>query len=107
MSKYHNRPVIIDGQRIPSKREARRWAELQLLERAGAIADLRRQVTFELIPKQKRGDRTEQPVKYIADFVYKENGEEVVEDAKGFRTREYIIKRKLMLWTYGIEIREV
>ena len=86
-----------------SKREANRYAELKLLERAGEISDLKLQVPFELIPKQP-GERS---VKYIADFVYLEGGKSVVEDVKGKKTRDYIIKRKLMLWRHGITIKEV
>ena len=74
----------------------------------GVISDLKMQVPFELIPSQKRDGKTvERPVKYIADFVYTQDGETVVEDAKGMRTKEYVIKRKLMLMRYGIRIREV
>ena len=93
-----------------SKHELRRWIELQMLLRSGRISELRRQVPFELIPAQKRDGKTvERPVKYIADFVYTENGETVVEDAKSpiTRTKDYIIKRKLLLWEFGLQIREV
>lgn len=79
-----------------------------LLERAGAIQNLRRQVKYELIPSQRiAGKVVERACTYTADFVYQENGQDVVEDTKGFKTPEYIIKRKLMLWRYGIRIREV
>ena len=76
---------------------------------AGGITDLRRQVPFTLIPSQKGADGKviEYPVKYIADFVYTENGKTVVEDVKGYKTPEYIIKRKLMLQVHGIRIKEV
>ncbi len=103
MSKYKNRKTVVDGISFDSKKEAARWRELKLLERAGAIADLRRQVRYELIRKQE-GERA---VTYIADFVYTENGETVVEDAKGVRTQAYVLKRKLMLERHGIRIREV
>jgi hypothetical protein len=103
VSKYKNRKTVVDGIVFDSQKEAARWWELKLLERAGAIADLRRQVRFELIPKQE-GERA---VTYIADFVYTENGERVVEDAKGVRTQAYVLKRKLMLERHGIRIREV
>lgn len=103
-AKYGNVRVNICGERFDSKREAARWKELQIMARAGEISDLRRQVRFELIPKQD-GERA---VSYVADFVYRDKGgNEIVEDAKGARTREYIIKRKLMLWRHGIRIREV
>ena len=107
-NKYGNKKWELDGQVFDSQHEARRYQELRWLLRMGLISDLRRQVEYELIPSQKRGGKVvERPVKYIADFVYTENGEEVVEDAKGMRTKEYVIKRKLMLWQYGIQIREV
>ena len=108
MSKYGNRITILDGQQFDSAKEARRFAELRLLERAGQIQNLQRQVPFVLIPKQERNGKViERPCVYKADFVYTENGEEVVEDTKGVKTKEYIIKRKLMLWQFGIQIREV
>lgn len=108
MSKYGNKKTIIDGISFDSQKEATRWSELRLLERAGEIQNLQRQVPFVLIPKQVRDGKTiERPVVYKADFVYTEKGEEVVEDTKGVKTKEYILKRKLMLWQYGIQIKEV
>ena len=108
MNKFGNRKTLINGITFDSRREAKRYAELVLLLRAGQISNLRRQVPFELLPSQKRNGKViERPVKYVADFVYIENGQEVVEDAKGLRTKEYILKRKLMLWQYGIQIKEV
>lgn len=85
-----------------SKREAARAQELALLQHIGEITDLEYQVEYELIPKQE-GERA---VKYRADFRYRENGAVVVEDCKGFKTPEYILKRKLMKWVHGITIRE-
>ena len=110
--KYGNhKTVSFDGKNIDSKREDRRWFELNMLLRSGSIKDLRRQVPFELIPAQRdnAGKVIERAVKYIADFVYFDisTGETVVEDAKGFKTRDYIIKRKLMLKVHGIRIKEV
>ena len=104
-----------------SIKESRRYGELTMLERAGKITDLRTQVKYVLIPAQRepdimgpRGGRKpgkliEHECSYVADFVYHDlaTGETVVEDTKGFRTKEYIIKRKLMLWVHGIKIREV
>lgn len=107
-SKYGNRKVTVDGLTFDSAKEARRWKELCLLERAGAISDLQWQVKYELLPSQRVGGKVvERPVIYIADFAYTEDGQTVVEDAKGMRTKEYIIKRKLMLYIHGIQIREV
>lgn len=103
MTKYGARKTVVDGITFDSKREARRYVELRLLQRAGEISELELQKRYELIPKQGK----ERPVYYTADFVYKDkNGETVVEDAKGCRTRDYIIRRKLMLWRYGIKVRE-
>lgn len=119
MSKYHSKKITIDGNTFDSRKEYRRFCELSLLLKAGAITDLHRQVEFELIPTQrepdtigvrggvKRGKVIELAVKYVADFVYTENGKVIVEDTKGFKTKDYIIKRKLMLWVHGIKIREV
>ena len=108
--KYHNRKTIVNGHTFDSKKEANRYSELLLLERAGAIHDLRTQVKNVLIPSQRSketGKVIERECSYKADFVYTEGGETVVEDVKGFRTKEYIIKRKLMLHVYGIRIREI
>lgn len=110
MNKYHNRKTEIDGVTYDSAKEARRGAELRMMERAGVISDLCAQVRYTLIPSQKRsGKVVERPVYYVADFVYTENGETVVEDVKSpaTRTREYIIKRKLLLWEYGLQVKEV
>ena len=109
MNKYRNQKVTVDGITFDSRKEATRWAELKLLERAGMISFLERQAKYVLVPKQVRdGKVVERPVVYRADFAYKdENGNDVVEDVKGLRTKEYIIKRKLMLWEYGIEVKEV
>ena len=105
-AKYGNRKITIDGQTFDSRKEYRRYAELRLLEQAGVITDLRRQVRFALLPAQHVGGRTERAVSYIADFVYQTDGMTVVEDTKGVRTKEYILKRKLMLYRYGIAIKE-
>ncbi|MDO4649191.1 MAG: DUF1064 domain-containing protein [Eubacteriales bacterium] len=124
MSKYHSKKTVIDGITFDSRKEARRYRELSLLERAGAISDLERQVKFVLIPAQrevskerytrgakkgefKPGKLLERECSYVADFRYTENGQVIVEDTKGFRTPEYILKRKLMLYKYGIQIKEV
>ena len=122
--KYGNTKITVDGIQFDSKREAARYQELKLLERAGVISFLQRQAKFQLIPDQhapsnavytkgpRKGQRTpgkllEHECSYIADFCYIRNGETVVEDAKGYRTEVYRIKKKLMLERYGIQIREV
>lgn len=108
LAKYGNKQTPYEGVMFDSKIEANRFAELRYLLRAGMISNLRRQVPYELIPSQRvDGKVVERPVKYIADFVYTENGREVVEDVKGVRTDVYVIKRKLMLQKYGIQIREI
>lgn len=107
MSKYHSTPTEVNGIRFDSKREANRWAELRILERAGKIQKLKRQVKYLLIPSQYRdGKCIEREASYIADFVYVKDGHLVVEDCKGFRTPEYKLKRKLMLERYDIRLVE-
>lgn len=124
-TKYNATKCLVDGIEFASKREANRYLELRLLERAGEISDLRLQVDFELIPNQyateKRYGKNGKPLKdkevllerkvvYRADFVYTDkDGKTVVEDTKSIATRtpEYIIKRKLMLYRHGIQIIEI
>ena len=106
--KYRNIKVKTAEGQFDSKKEFERWNELKLMEDAGVISDLKRQVKYTLVPPQEaENGRKERAVVYIADFVYKEAGKPVVEDAKGVKTRDYIIKRKLMLYIYGIAIQEV
>ena len=123
--KYHNiKTKTFDGIEFDSRKEARRWNELKLLERAKEISNLQRQVKYVLIPAQyettlrysKKGDRlkdgtklVEREVAYIADFVYTDmkTGKTVVEDTKGVKTKDYIIKRKLMLYLHQIRIKEI
>lgn len=108
MAKYGNRKIVRDGIEFDSIKECQRYCELKLMQRAGVISDLQLQVPFELIPAQRiDGKVVERAVNYIADFVYTQNGQTVVEDTKGMRTKEYIIKRKLMLYVHGIRIVEV
>lgn len=118
-SKYKAQKTSINGITFDSKKEAGRYQELCVLEKAGIIRNLRLQVKYVLIPAQrepdtigprggrKQGKLIEHEVSYIADFVYEENGQTVVEDTKGVKTPEYIIKRKLMLWVHGIRVKEV
>lgn len=118
-SKYGNRKIERDGEVFDSVKEYRRYCELRLLERAGAITGLLRQVPFELIPAQretatigkrggiKPGKVIERAVVYVADFTYHQDGKFIVEDTKGVKTKDYIIKRKLLLYAYGIRIKEV
>ena len=103
-NKYGARKITApDGQVFDSVKEYHRWGELKILQRAGIISDLKRQVKYELIPKQE-GERA---CHYVADFVYiNDKGETVVEDAKGFKTEVFRLKKKLMLWVHGIKIKE-
>lgn len=109
-NKYRAEKVIVDGKTFDSRKEARRYRELLLLQKAGAIRDIECQKRYRLIPTQRKdGKVVERPVDYVADFVYIDTatGQLVVEDTKGFKTKDYIIKRKLMLERYGVQIREV
>lgn len=109
MNKYHNEPIIIDGIRFQSKKEGQRWQELRLLQRAGEIDNLQRQVPFVICPQCKtRTGKNQMARKYVADFVYTDKtGRLVVEDAKGVKTDVYKLKKALMLYFHGIEIQEV
>ena len=111
MRKYGNTQVTVGGIVFDSQKEAYRWCELQMLERGKAIRDLQRQGPYQLMPNQRdeNGQLIERAVKYVADFVYTDckTGRMVVEDTKGMKTKDYIIKRKLMLYIHGIRIREV
>ena len=107
-SKYKNKKTVCGGITFDSMAEAKRYEYLSLLERTGHISGLTMQVEFVLIPKQaKEGGGCERAVKYKADFVYVANKIVVIEDVKGFKTKDYIIKRKLMLEKHGITVREI
>lgn len=120
-SKYHNKKVEYDGITFDSKKEKNRYVALKLLQQSGEISDLRLQVPFELIPaiyedeivrlktKTKVVKKcVQKSVKYVADFVYKDHhGYEIVEDSKGLRTKEYVLKKKMMRAFFGIEIKDV
>lgn len=110
LSKYHARKTEVDGITFDSRKEANRWTELRLMEKAGMIRNLERQKRYELTPAQRdpeTGKVIERASYYVADFVYEdEDGNTVVEDSKGLRTDVYILKRKIMLARYGIRIKE-
>lgn len=102
--KYHN--VKTAG--YDSKKESKRAQELKLLERAGKISELKEQVKFDLIPDQYiDGKCVERACTYTADFVYIEDGKLVVEDCKGMRTQQYVVRRKIMLWVHKIRVIEI
>lgn len=123
-NKYGNKKCELDGITFDSKKEMRRYSELKLLERAGQISDLKIQVPFLLLPDQyepssevytrgekkgmpKPGKLIEKSCQYIADFTYIDRGGNyIVEDVKGKKTKEYMIKRKLMLYFHGVRIKE-
>ena len=119
-NKYKNTKITVNGILFDSKREAARYCELLILEQAGKITELRRQVKYTLIPAQyepdtigPRGGRIkgkliEREAAYYADFVYlDETDQTVVEDTKGMRTPDYVLKRKMMLYIFGIRVREI
>lgn len=105
-SKYHARKTCVDGITFDSKREADRYLVLKGMEEDGAIEDLRRQVRYELVPAFDVDGKHYRSVSYVADFVYVDGGEEIVEDVKGMRTDVYKLKSKLFAKRYGINIRE-
>ena len=109
MSKYGNKKTQWAGKTFDSKREAERYAELVMLQKAGEISDLKRQVPFELFPtvRDSDGKVLQRSLKYVADFTYRQkDGSLVVEDVKGYKTQVYQIKKKLMLWQLGIRVVE-
>lgn len=110
-NKYRNKPKVINGERYDSIKEANRHGELKMLEKAGKIERIERQVPFLLLPQKKRSDgRTEREVFYYADFVYYDNERQclVVEDVKSRATvtKDYVLKRKLMLSVHNISVME-
>lgn len=106
-NKYKNKKVVIDNILFDSKREANYYTKLKILKDAGKISGLRLQEKFVLQPSFKLNGKTYKAITYVADFVYKENGQVHVVDTKGYRTQVYKIKKKLFMKKYGIEIEEV
>lgn len=104
--KYHARKTTVDGITFDSRKEADRYLVLKGMEEDGLIEDLRRQVRYELVPAFDVDGRHYRPVCYVADFVYVEDGQEVVEDVKGMRTDTYRLKSKLFAYRYGVSIKE-
>lgn len=103
-SKYNAKPIFVGAERFDSRKEYRRYCDLVALEKAGLISNLRRQVKFVLVPASG-GQRA---VVYVADFVYTDkDGNTIVEDTKGYRTRVYAIKKKLMKHMLGLTITEI
>lgn len=122
-NKYHARKAVVDGITFDSRKEAERYMVLKEKAEKGQISSLQRQVKFIVIPAQREPDQIgprggkkpgkllERECAYVADFVYTENGQQVVEDTKGCKAGAayaiYKIKRKLMLYKYGIRIKEI
>lgn len=107
-NKYHNKKVEFDGITFDSIKEKNYYIKLKIMQNSGKISELKLQVPFVLIETFKVGRKTYKQTKYIADFTYKdEEGKYHVVDTKGFKTKEYQLKKKLMAWKYGIEIEEV
>lgn len=124
-NKYKAKKIEIDGMKYDSKKEYNRHMDLLILEKAGEIKDLKRQVKFVLIPAQREPDRVgarggkiqgkviERECAYVADYVYTDvkTGEQVVEDVKGYKGGGaydlFTIKRKMMLYFYGIKVKEI
>jgi len=102
MNKYNNTKTIIDGIKFDSKKEANRYCELKLFEKAGVIRDLKLQPVFELQPSFKKNGKTIRAIKYIADFMYWDNEKQkqVIEDVKGMKTDVYKIKSKMFEYKF-------
>lgn len=105
--KYGNQKIEIDGMLFDSKAEARYWSHLKVRVMAGEIANLKRQVVFELAPSVVLGGRKRPPLRYIADFVWDEAGKTITADVKGVAPEAYRIKRHLMKAIHGIDILEI
>lgn len=107
-NKYHNKEIVVDGIRFQSIKEATRWKELRLMERAGEITGLNRQLRIEIVPKTK----LHRARYYVADFVYfdKAQGKTIYEDVKGYKKglayQIFTLKRDILYWRHGIEILE-
>lgn len=105
-NKYHARKETVDGITFDSRREAYRYLALKSMEEDGTIEDLRRQVRYELVPAFDVDGNHYRPIYYVADFTYRKDGKEVVEDVKGMRTDVYRLKSKLFAKRYGMSIKE-
>ena len=113
MNKYRNKKVVVDGIVFDSRKEGQRWKELKVLESSGEIEKLERQVKFQLLPRQTGSDGNvlERKVEYVADFVYIRDGKVIVEDVKGYRGggayEVFKLKKKMMLYFFGIRVKEI
>lgn len=106
-NKYHNKKVEYDGIKFDSVKEKNRYIGLKQMEKLGVIQNLQRQVKYELQPSFKLNGKTIRAITYIADFVYIQDDVEVIEDVKGMRTKEYLLKKKMFEYKYQKEIKEI
>lgn len=105
--KYHNKKCEYKGLKFDSLKERNHYIVLEHLEKTGQIKDLKRQVKYELQPSFKLNGKTIRAINYIADFTYLKDGILVVVDTKGFRTKDYLLKKKMFQYKYGMDIVEV
>lgn len=108
-SKYKNKKTIYDGITFDSKKEGNYYLKLKTMQDLGMIKDLKLQVKYELQPSFKLNNKTYRKIEYKADFSYVSTKDEQlhVVDVKGFKTKEYLLKKKMMAYKYGIEVEEV
>lgn len=105
--KYHNKKCTYKNMTFDSLKERNHYIVLEHLEKTGQIKDLKRQVKFELQPSFKLNGKTIRAINYIADFTYLKDNKLVVVDTKGFRTKDYLLKKKMFQYKYGMDIVEV
>ncbi len=105
--KYHNKKCIYKNIKFDSLKERNHYIVLEHLEKTNQIKDLKRQVKFELQPSFKLNGKTIRAINYIADFTYLKDEVLVVVDTKGFRTKDYLLKKKMFQYKYGMDIVEV
>jgi len=111
-NKLHAQKCRYRSESFDSKAELKRWLVLSAMQERGEISDLQRQVRYKLTDAHRRADgRLERAAYYVADFAYTRNGKLVVEDVKGHTAGAtynlFVLKRKLMLEKYGIEVKEI
>lgn len=105
--KYHNKKCTYKNMQFDSLKERNHYIILEQLEKTNQIKDLKRQVKYELQPSFKLNGKTIRAINYIADFTYLKDGVLVVVDTKGFRTKDYLLKKKMFQYKYGMDIVEV
>lgn len=107
-NKYHNTVIEYNNIKFDSIKEKNHYIVLKQLEDLGIIKDLKLQVKFELQPSYKYQDKTIRAINYYADFTYIQDNKLIVEDTKGFKTKEYLLKKKMLLYKYkDIEFKEI